>query len=296
MTNRKMPRLVTAMITPFKNDLSVDYEGAQKLALQLIEDGNEGIVVSGTTGESPNLTMQEKLDLYKAVKEAVGPKAWVIAGTGSNCTRDSVSLTEEASKLGVDGVMLVAPYYNKPSQEGLYQHFKTVASATDLPVIVYNVPGRTSANILPDTVARLAADVPNIIAIKEACGNMDQVTALKNAVPENFFVYSGDDSMTLPMLAVGCYGIISVVAHIAAADMRRMIEAYLMGDVQLASQLHLKLFPLIKAMFLTTNPVPVKKALELLGRPSGKVRLPLVEATVAETQAIAEAMKKAGVL
>ena len=192
--------------------------------------------------------------------------------------------------------MLVAPYYNKPSQEGLYQHFKTVASATDLPVIVYNVPGRTSANILPDTVARLAADVPNIIAIKEACGNMDQVTALKNAVPENFFVYSGDDSMTLPMLAVGCYGIISVVAHIAAADMRRMIEAYLMGDVQLASQLHLKLFPLIKAMFLTTNPVPVKKALELLGRPSGKVRLPLVEATVAETQAIAEAMKKAGVL
>ncbi|HHZ17005.1 MAG TPA: 4-hydroxy-tetrahydrodipicolinate synthase [Peptococcaceae bacterium] len=296
MTNRKMPRLVTAMITPFKNDLSVDYEGAQKLALQLIEDGNEGIVVSGTTGESPNLTMQEKLDLYKAVKEAVGPEAWVIAGTGSNCTRDSVSLTEEASKLGVDGVMLVAPYYNKPSQEGLYQHFKTVASATDLPVIVYNVPGRTSANILPDTVARLAADVPNIIAIKEACGNMDQVTALKNAVPENFFVYSGDDSMTLPMLAVGCYGIISVVAHIAAADMRRMIEAYLMGDVQLASQLHLKLFPLIKAMFLTTNPVPVKKALELLGRPSGKVRLPLVEATVAETQAIAEAMKKAGVL
>ncbi|HPZ71264.1 MAG TPA: 4-hydroxy-tetrahydrodipicolinate synthase [Peptococcaceae bacterium] len=296
MTNRKMPRLVTAMITPFKNDLSVDYEGAQKLALQLIEDGNEGIVVSGTTGESPNLTMQEKLDLYKAVKEAVGPEAWVIAGTGSNCTRDSVSLTEEASKLGVDGVMLVAPYYNKPSQEGLYQHFKTVASATDLPVIVYNVPGRTSANILPDTVARLAAAVPNIIAIKEACGNMDQVTALKNAVPENFFVYSGDDSMTLPMLAVGCYGIISVVAHIAAADMRRMIEAYLMGDVQLASQLHLKLFPLIKAMFLTTNPVPVKKALELLGRPSGKVRLPLVEATVAETQAIAEAMKKAGVL
>lgn len=296
MTNRKMPRLVTAMITPFKNDLSVDYEGAQKLALQLIEDGNEGIVVSGTTGESPNLTMQEKLDLYKAVKEAVGPEAWVIAGTGSNCTRDSVSLTEETSKLGVDGVMLVAPYYNKPSQEGLYQHFKTVASATDLPVIVYNVPGRTSANILPDTVARLAADVPNIIAIKEACGNMDQVTALKNAVPENFFVYSGDDSMTLPMLAVGCYGIISVVAHIAAADMRRMIEAYLMGDVQLASQLHLKLFPLIKAMFLTTNPVPVKKALELLGRPSGKVRLPLVEATVAETQAIAEAMKKAGVL
>lgn len=296
MTGTKLPRLMTAMVTPLKDDLSIDFDGAQKLAQQLIDDGNEGLVIAGTTGESPNLSMQEKVDLYKAVKEAIGSRATIIAGTGSNSTRDSVSLTEAAAKTGVDGVMLVAPYYNKPSQEGLYQHFKSIAAVTDLPVIVYNVPGRTSVNVLPDTVARLAADVPNIIAVKEACGNMDQVSALKNAVPESFYIYSGDDSLTLPMLAVGCYGIISVVAHIAAREMRTMIEAYLQGDINTAAKIHLKLFPLIKAMFMTTNPVPVKKALALLGRPSGKLRLPLVEATVAETQAIAEAMRKAGLL
>lgn len=296
MTGTKFPRLMTAMVTPLKDDLSIDFDGAQKLAQQLIDEGNEGLVIAGTTGESPNLSMQEKVDLYKAVKEAIGSRATIIAGTGSNSTRDSVSLTEAAAKTGVDGVMLVAPYYNKPSQEGLYQHFKTIAAVTDLPVIVYNVPGRTSVNVLPDTVARLAADVPNIVAVKEACGNMDQVSALKNAVPESFYVYSGDDSLTLPMLAVGCYGIISVVAHIAAKEMRAMIEAYLQGDINTAAKIHLKLFPLIKAMFMTTNPVPVKKALALLGRPSGKLRLPLVEATVAETQAIAEAMRKAGLL
>ncbi|MGI6606213.1 MAG: 4-hydroxy-tetrahydrodipicolinate synthase [Peptococcia bacterium] len=296
MTGTKLPRLMTAMVTPLKDDSSIDFDGAQKLAQQLIDDGNDGLVIAGTTGESPNLSMQEKLDLYKAVKEAIGSRATIIAGTGSNSTRDSVSLTEAAAKTGVDGVMLVAPYYNKPSQEGLYQHFKTIAAVTDLPVIVYNVPGRTSVNVLPDTVARLAADVPNIVAVKEACGNMDQVSALKNAVPECFYVYSGDDSLTLPMLAVGCYGIISVVAHIAAREMRAMIEAYLQGDINTAAKIHLKLFPLIKTMFMTTNPVPVKKALALLGRPSGKLRLPLVDATVAETQAIAEAMRKAGLL
>jgi len=287
---------MTAMVTPLKDDLSIDFDGAQKLARQLIDDGNEGLVIAGTTGESPNLSMQEKVDLYKAVKEAIGSRATIIAGTGSNSTRDSITLTEAAVKTGVDGVMLVAPYYNKPSQEGLYQHFKTIAAVTDLPVIVYNVPGRTSVNVLPETVARLAADVPNIVAVKEACGNMDQVSALKNAVPESFYVYSGDDSLTLPMLAVGCYGIISVVAHIAAREMRTMIEAYLQGEIKTAAEIHLKLFPLIKAMFMTTNPVPVKKALTLLGRPAGKLRLPLVEATVAETQAIAEAMRKAGLL
>jgi len=296
MTGTKLPRLMTAMVTPLKDDLSIDFDGAQKLARQLIDDGNEGLVIAGTTGESPNLSMQEKVDLYKAVKEAIGSRATIIAGTGSNSTRDSITLTEAAVKTGVDGVMLVAPYYNKPSQEGLYQHFKTIAAVTDLPVIVYNVPGRTSVNVLPETVARLAADVPNIVAVKEACGNMDQVSALKNAVPESFYVYSGDDSLTLPMLAVGCYGIISVVAHIAAREMRTMIEAYLQGEIKTAAEIHLKLFPLIKAMFMTTNPVPVKKALTLLGRPAGKLRLPLVEATVAETQAIAEAMRKAGLL
>ncbi len=296
MTEKKLPRLLTAMITPFKDDLSIDFEGAQKLALQLIEDGNEGLVIAGTTGETPNLSMQEKLDLYKVIKDAVGSRGWIIAGTGSNSTMDSVRLTEKAVQTGVDGIMLVTPYYNKPSQEGLYQHFKTIASVTELPVILYNVPGRTSVNVLPDTIAKLANTIPNIIAVKEACGNLDQVSLLKTVVPDDFYVYSGDDSLTLPMLAVGCYGIISVAAHIVAKEMREMIDAYLEGDVKKASQLHLKLFPLIKALFVTTNPVPVKKALALLDRPSGKLRLPLVEASSSETQIISEAMKRVGLI
>jgi 4-hydroxy-tetrahydrodipicolinate synthase len=289
------PRLLTAMITPFKDDLSIDYAGAQKLALQLIEEGNEGLVISGTTGESPALSKEEKLNLFKAIKEAVGSKAWVFAGTGSNCTHESALLTEEATRTGVDGIMLVTPYYNKPNQEGLYQHFKTIASTTDLPVILYNVPGRTAANILPETVVRLAT-VPNIVAIKESCGNLDQISILKTKVPEDFYVYSGDDFLTLPMLAVGCYGIISVVAHLVAKEMREMIYAYLDGDVQKACQLHLQLYPIFKALFVTSNPIPVKKALALVGRPAGKLRLPLVEASPAETQIISEAMQAVGVL
>ncbi|MDD2212404.1 MAG: 4-hydroxy-tetrahydrodipicolinate synthase [Clostridia bacterium] len=289
------PRLLTAMITPFKDDLSIDFAGAQKLALQLIAEGNEGLVISGTTGESPTLSKEEKLDLFKAIKEAVGAKAWVFAGTGSNCTLDSAHLTEEATRTGVDGIMLVTPYYNKPNQEGLYQHFKTIAATTDLPVILYNVPGRTAANLLPDTVAKLAA-IPNIAAVKESSGNLDQISILKTKVPEDFYVYSGDDFLTLPMLAVGCYGIISVVAHLVAKEMREMIYAYLDGDVQKACRLHLQLYPIFKALFVTSNPIPVKKALALAGRPAGKLRLPLVEASTAETQIISEAMKAVGVL
>jgi len=289
------PRLLTAMITPFKDDLSIDFAGAQKLALQLIAEGNEGLVISGTTGESPALSKEEKLDLFKAIKEAVGSKAWVFAGTGSNCTLDSAHLTEEATRTGVDGIMLVTPYYNKPNQEGLYQHFKTIAATTDLPVILYNVPGRTAANLLPDTVAKLAA-IPNIAAVKESSGNLDQISILKTKVPEDFYVYSGDDFLTLPMLAVGCYGIISVVAHLVAKEMREMIYAYLDGDVQKACRLHLQLYPIFKALFVTSNPIPVKKALALAGRPAGKLRLPLVEASAAETQIISEAMKAVGVL
>lgn len=292
-----LPRLVTAMITPFNDDLSVDYAGAQKLALQLVEEeGNEGLVVSGTTGESPNLSKEEKIELFKVIKEAVGSKAWVIAGTGSYNTLESVRLTEEATRIGVDGIMLVSPYYNKPTQEGLYQHFKTIASSTDLPVILYNVPGRTGVNLLPDTVARLAEEVANIVALKEACGNLDQVSAGKVIFPEDFYVYCGDDNLTLPMLSVGCYGVISVVAHIVGKQMREMIYAYLAGDVEKACQIHLQLYPLFKALFVVSNPIPVKKALALLGRPSGKLRLPLVEPTEAETKIIIDGLKKVGVL
>ncbi len=292
---QNFPRLITAMITPFKDDYSVDFEGAQKLALQLIEEGSQGLVISGTTGESPSLSKEEKLDLFKAIKEAVGSKAWVIAGTGSNSTFDTARFTEEAARTGVDGVMLVTPYYNKPTQAGLYQHFKTVAEAVDLPIILYNVPGRTGINLLPDTVVKLA-DVRNIVALKEACGNLDQVSELKTKLPEEFYVYSGDDSLTLPMMAVGCYGIISVVAHVVGKQMSAMINAYLAGDIQKAAQIHLQLYPIFKALFVVSNPIPVKKALELMGRPAGKLRLPLVEPLPAETEVIREALKKVGVL
>jgi 4-hydroxy-tetrahydrodipicolinate synthase len=278
------------MITPFKDDERVDYEGAQQLALKLLDCGNEGLVVSGTTGESPTLSKQEKLDLFKAIKDAVGEKGWVFAGTGSNSTIESARLTAEASKLGVDGIMAVTPYYNKPNQEGLFQHFKTVAGATDLPVILYNVPGRTGVNMLPETVARLAG-IPNITALKEACGNMDQVSALMTMIPDNFLIYSGDDSMTLPIMAVGGYGVISVASHVAGKMMNKMIYSYLKGWIEEAGQIHRRLFPLYKAMFVTTNPIPVKKAVSLLGLPAGKPRLPLVEATPEETRVIKKAME-----
>lgn len=285
----RYPRLITAMITPFKEDLSVDYEGAQRLAINLLEAGNEGLVITGTTGESPTLSKQEKLDLYKAVKEAVGTKGCVIAGTGSYSTAESVSLTREAEKTGVDGIMAVTPYYNKPNPEGLYRHFKAIADTTSLPVIMYNVPGRTSVNILPETVARLAG-IANIKAIKEASGSMDHVSAIRTMTPQDFLIYSGDDTLTLPILAMGGYGVISVVAHVAAREMKQMIYAYVGGKVEEAALLHQRLFPLIRAMFITTNPIPVKRAVALLGLPAGSLRLPLVDASESETAKIREAM------
>jgi len=290
-----LPRLITAMITPFKDDLSIDYEGAQKLALTLIKEGSEGLVICGTTGEATTLSTPEKLELFKAVKEAVGDKGYVIAGTGTNSTADCLKMTEGAAKIGVDAALVVVPYYNKPNAEGLYQHYKAVASATDLPVILYNVPSRTVINMQPETVARLS-EIPNIVAIKEACGNMDQVTQIRKMVPDDFLIYSGDDSLTLPMLSLGAYGVISVASHLVSPQIREMIDAYLAGEVKKASAIHAQLFNLFRAMFITVNPVPVKRALNLLGRPAGGVRLPLVEATEEETAKIRAAMQQMGLL
>ncbi|MBZ4654176.1 MAG: DapA [Peptococcaceae bacterium] len=287
----KFPRMITAMVTPFKDDLSVDYEGAQKLALHLIESGNDGLVIAGTTGESPTLSLKEKLSLFSAIKEAVGNKGQIIAGTGSNSTADSIYLTQEAEKIGVDGIMAVVPYYNKPNQEGMYQHFKAIAMETSLPVMLYNVPGRTGTNLLPETVARLSA-ISNIVALKEAAGNLDQVSTLKTLLPENFLVFSGDDSLTLPMLSVGAYGVVSVAGHLVGNDIKKMIDSYISGDVHQARAIHQQLFPLFRAIFVTTNPIPVKKALSLLGLPSGKLRLPLVEASTKETEIIKETLTK----
>ena len=230
-------RLLTAMVTPFDKDLEVDYKKAQELAQYLIANGNDGIVVAGTTGESPALSNSEKLNLFKAVKEVVGKKGQVIAGTGSNSTKDSIELTQAAAESGADGVMLVVPYYNKPPQDALYQHFSAVAQTTKLPILLYNVPGRTSTNMLPDTISKLSK-VPNIIAIKEAAGDMDQVSAIKALVSEDFFIYSGDDSLTLPMLALGGYGVVSVAGHIVGKEIKEMINNYLVGNIKEAQKLH----------------------------------------------------------
>lgn len=269
-------RILTAMVTPMNEQLEVDYAEAKKLALHLIEHGNDGIVVSGTTGESPTISAEEKLELFKVVKEAVGSRGYIIAGIGSNSTQASVELAKKAAQLGVDGLMAVIPYYNKPSQEGLYQHFKTIAEATPLPLMLYNIPSRCSINMLPETVLRLS-EIPNITALKEASGMLDQVSQLKRILPEDFAVYSGDDSLTLPMLSLGCSGIISVAAHVIGDEMKRMVDAWFAGDTQTALQMHLKLYPMFKGVFVTTSPVPIKYLLKYCGINAGGVRLPLVD-------------------
>ncbi|MGQ9512429.1 4-hydroxy-tetrahydrodipicolinate synthase [Thermodesulfitimonas sp.] len=289
-------RVLTAMVTPFDKDGSLNLAQAKKLARYLVENGSDGLVVAGTTGESPTLTKEEKIALFEAVVEEVGGKATVIAGTGSYSTADSIALTRAAEKAGADGVMLVAPYYNKPSQEGLYRHFRAVAESTSLPVMLYNIPGRTAVNVLPATVARLAKDVPNIKAIKEASGNLDQVSELRRVLPDDFAIYSGDDALTLPVLAVGGKGVVSVVAHIAGKRLQEMINAYASGNVTLAAKIHKELFPLIKGMFITTNPVPVKAALNLLGMNVGAPRLPLVEATAEEKEKLGQLLRDVGLL
>lgn len=270
-------RILTAMVTPMNECLEVDYEEAKHLALHLVKHGNDGIVVAGTTGESPTISTEEKIELFKVVKETVGSRAVVIAGIGSNTTEASVALAKKAAAIGVDGLMAVVPYYNKPSQEGLYQHFRKIADATPLPLMLYNIPSRTSVNMLPETVLRLS-EIPNITALKEACGMMDQVSELKRILPENFAIYSGDDSQTLPMLALGCTGIISVAGHVIGDEMRSMLDAWFAGDTQTALKWHLKLLPMFKGIFVTTNPVPIKYLLKYHGIKAGGVRLPLVDA------------------
>ena len=289
----KAGQVLTAMITPMNKDCSVNYPAAVELAQKLGENGSDGVVLSGTTGESPTLSFEEKVKLFSTVTDALGGQMTIIAGTGSNNTQDSIALTKAAEKAGVDGIMLVTPYYNKPSQEGLYQHFKTVAEQTSLPVMLYNVPGRTGVNILPETVARLA-EIDNIVAIKEASGNLEQVSVLKTMVPEDFLIYSGYDALTLPILAVGGAGVVSVASHLVGREIKSMISAFLAGRVGDALEIHLKLMPLFKAMFITTNPVPVKRALEFVGVDTGPLRLPLVDLTEQEAQKIKEVLFSVG--
>ena len=270
-------RLLTAMVTPFTEGGAVDYKQAQNLALALLRAGSDGVIVAGTTGEVPTLSHEEKMGLFKAVKEAVGSSGIVIAGTGNYNTAESVELGREAEAVGVDGLLMTVPYYSKPTQEGLFRHFETLAKATSLPCIMYNIPGRTGVNMTAETTARLSR-VPNIVGVKEASGNLEQIGQVMNLSREGFRVWSGNDSDTLPILSLGGYGVICVVSHLVGLQMREMIEKYLAGQVAEAATIHCRLLPLmITLMTAASNPIPIKYALRQLGWAVGGLRLPLVD-------------------
>jgi 4-hydroxy-tetrahydrodipicolinate synthase len=270
-------RVLTAMLTPFREDGSVNFEVAEQLAAHLAANGTDTLVVCGTTGESPTLKWDEEYQLFQVVQKAVVGKAKVIAGTGSNCTEEAISATQKAAKLGLDGSLQVVPYHNKPPQSGLYQHFQAIAkSCPDIPLVLYNVPGRTGQNLQPETVARLA-EIPNIVALKESSGNFDQASQLRRLVPPDFAIYSGDDYFTLAMLAVGGAGVVSVASHLVGPQLQQMLQAFEAGETQLATNIHLKLFPLFKVLFCTANPIPLKAAMKLQGWEVGSPRPPLFD-------------------
>ena len=287
---KKLGRLLTAMVTPFNEDGGVDYGQARKLALALLDSGSEGVLVVGTTGESPTLIREEELQLFSEAKSAVGDRGAVIAGTGSNSTAEAMEATKKAEHIGVDACLLVVPYYNKPTQEGLYQHFKTVAQSTSLPCILYNVPSRTVVSLSADTVIRLS-QIDNIIGIKEASANLEQVAKIISGAKEGFLVWSGNDSDTLPILALGGYGVISVASHLVGNQIREMIDSFVSGKVDEAASIHRRLLPLVNALFIISNPIPVKYALNHVGFNVGKPRLPLTEPDEKSAALIRETLK-----
>ncbi|PYJ72304.1 MAG: 4-hydroxy-tetrahydrodipicolinate synthase [Verrucomicrobia bacterium] len=270
----------TALVTPFRDD-AIDASAFEKLIEAQIAAGIAGIVAVGTTGESPTLSHEEREQVIRLAVTAANKRCQVLAGTGSNATHHAVGDTKIAEKLGVDGALLVAPYYNKPSQEGLFRHFKTVADATSLPIMLYNIPGRCGVDIGPDTVVRLAKECRNITSIKEASGSVERVSELHARLPESFTILSGDDSLTLPFMSVGAVGVVSVASNIFPAEVCSLVHAYQTGDVKSAKRLHRKMFPLFKDLFIEPNPVPVKTALGWRGEMSGECRLPLCEMTAA---------------
>lgn len=282
--------ILTAMITPMTSTGQVDFDGAVTLANYLLDNGSDGLVVCGTTGESPSISVEDKLELFRRIVKACGHKGNIIANTGSNNTEHSVDFTREASKTGVDGIMAVVPYYNKPNQKGLYMHFSEIAKATDLPVMIYNVPGRTGGSITPATIAKLAQDIPNIKAVKEASGNVAISAEIYSLVPEEFMIYSGDDGLTLPILSVGGVGVISVAAHVVGKEMQAMIQAFKAGRVDEAKAINKEILPLVKSMFITTNPIPVKYAVRQLGLPAGPFRLPMCDPSEEEAAIIDTAL------
>jgi len=288
---KDLGRLITAMVTPFDDKGEVDYAQAKKLAKALLSSGSEGVVVVGTTGESPTLRHEEEKRLFTEIKQAVGKSGSVIAGTGSNNTAEALEFTKDAEKIGVDACLLVVPYYNKPTQEGLYLHFKKIAESTNLPCILYNVPSRTITNLAPETTVRLSA-VPNILGIKEASGNMEQVARIIKEARPGFVVWSGNDGDTLPMLKLGAYGVISVASHLVGKQISAMIYSQVKGDTKKADEQNAALAAIFSALFLVSNPIPVKYAVNQVGFRVGKPRLPLCEPDEKTARAIMDVVKK----
>jgi len=287
---KKFGRLLTAMVTPFDTKGEVNYTQAKKLANALLDSGSDGLVVSGTTGESPTLTVKEKLKLFTEVKSAVGNRGAVIAGTGNYSTAESIELTKEAEKTGVDGCLLVVPYYNRPTQDGLYEHFKAIAKATKLPCIVYNVPSRTVTSLSAETCIKLS-QIDNIIGVKEASANLEQIAKIIQGARKDFLVYSGNDGDTFPILCLGGYGVISVISHLVGIQFKQMINDYVQGKIEKAAAAHRNLLPFVNAMFVVANPIPVKYALNYAGFQVGKTRLPLTEPDVKSRAVIEQTLK-----
>ena len=293
--NKSFPpfgKILTAMVTPFNKDGKVDYELAVQLANYIIENGSDGIVLCGTTGESPTLTWDEQHQLFVVIRNSLQSKAKILIGTGSNSTSEAVEATQKAFEAGADGALVVVPYYNKPPQDGLYEHFKDVANAAPkLPIMLYNIPGRTGSNLLPRTVKKLM-EFPNIVSIKAASGRIEEVTELRAECGSEFAIYSGDDSLLLPMLSVGAVGVVSVASHIVGLQLKDMISNFQNGNVLKALDIHERLQPLFKALFETTNPIPIKAALEQLGWEVGPPRPPLVKLNDDKTQKLSILINK----
>ena len=287
---KKLGRCLTAMVTPFKENGDVDYEQTKKLAKALLDSGSEGLVLAATTGEAPTLSWDEEMRIFTEVKSAAGDKATLVAYTGSNSTKEAVEATEKAEKIGVDACLSVVPYYNKPNQEGIYQHFKAVAECTSLPIIMYNIPGRVVVEMSWETIARLS-QFKNIVGVKEASGKMDLVAQTISNAREGFFVWSGNDNDTFPIMALGGYGVIGVTTHLMGKQYKKMIDLILSDKIKEAAAIHRNLVPLVNAMFSVPSPAPIKYALNKLGFNVGKPRLPLVEVTKNEAARIDDVLK-----
>lgn len=289
-------RMIPAMVTPFDENLDLDLDRAQKLADRLVRGGSDSLIINGTTGESPTVFYPQKMELFRAVVEAVGGRVPVIANVGDNCTADTVKFADDVKKTGLDGFMCVVPYYNKPPQEGLYRHFTTIARSVDLPIILYNIPGRCVINMTAETTLRIARDCDNVIAIKEASGKMDQIERIIEEAPSGFAVYSGDDSATYEIMKAGGAGVITTIGNVAPERMKEIVELCADGKFEEALKAHEALLPLMDGLFETSNPILVKEALKLCGFPVGGVRLPLVDATKEQSERLAGIMREVGVL